>query len=375
MKNWKLYAMIIMAGAAFTACDDDEEITRPGGTIAIRNESSGVLILNNGNAESQIDGDFSVIEYFSNDCATGLFESANERTLGATPNRAIVYGSKIYAAVTGSNTIEIASRSDLKSVKQIQLAGNEEIDKPRDVIGKGAYVYVSLYSGHVARIDTATLSIDKTVAVGAYPEDMTIAGDYLYVPNSEYGMGTTVSQISLATFTKTKDITVPVNPVQTVSDARGNVYVRTSGWYDAEDGYKQKGAAVYKLDLNGGEPVKVADATLISLPEGSNVLYAVNYPYGANEITYFKVNLAAEDGAYTPVPLSISADAPAAIGVDPVNGNIVLTSYELDKGYASYSTPGYANMYTNDGTFIKKFDVGVGPCNVSFFTGKKTVIL
>lgn len=375
MKNWKLYAMIVMAGAAFTACDDEEEIIGGGSTITLTPESTGVLILNNGNQGNHIDGDFSIISYDGLGCANNVFAATNNRSLGNTPNRAIVYGSKIYAAVTQSNTIEIANWGDLTSVSQIALAEDDSIAQPRDVIGKDGYVYVSMYSGHVARIDTATLQIDKTVSVGAYPEIMTVSGGYLYVPNSGQGSGTTVSQISLASFTKTKDITVPVNPAEMACDAQGNVYVRSAGWYDMANGWKQMDAAVFKLNLDGGEHTRVADATLISVPEGSNVLYAVNYPYGATEISYFKVDLAAGGSEYTSVPLTISADAPAAIGVDPVNGNIVLTSYSLDdNGYASYSTPGYANLYKNDGTLIKKFTTGVGPCGISFFTGNKVVV-
>lgn len=375
MKNWKFYVMIVMAGAAFTACDDEVEEVTGGGTVTLTPESTGVLILNTGNQGVNLAGDFSVIDYAAAQCTNGVFAAANNRSLGTTPNRAIVYGSKIYTAVTASNTIEITDRNTLRSVSQIALAGNDSIDKPRDVIGRNGYVYVSLYSGHVARIDTVTLTIDKAVAVGSYPEIMTVSGDFLYVPNSGQGSGTTVSQISLASFTRTKDIIVPVNPVEMASDARGNVYVRSAGWYDAANGYKQRDAAVFRVDPDGGEHTRVAVATLISIPEGANVLYAVNCPYGAAEISYFKVSLDADNNTYTPTPLPISAEFPAALGVDPVNGNIVLTSYSLgSSGYASYSTPGYANLYKNDGTLIKKFDVGVGPCGISFFTGNKTVV-
>lgn len=374
MKNWKLYAMILMAGVAFTACDDDEETTTPGTTITLQDESTGVLILNNGNKSANIDGDFSVIDYSTASVTNGVFSARNNRSLGATPNRALIYGSKIYVAVNISNTIEIADRNTFASVKQIALADNETIKNPRDVIAKDGYVYVSLYSGHVARIDTTTLEIDATVEVGKYPEIMTISGDYLYVPNSNYGSGNTVSQISLPSFTKTKDITVPVNPVQMASDAQGNVYVLSAGWYDTANGYKQMDAALFKLNLNGEEHTRVADATIIDIPEGSNVLYAVNSPYGGDGTTYFKVNLAAGDGNYTQTPLPISVDSPLGIGADPVNDNIVLTSYELVNGKASYNTPGYANVYNSEGTLLKTYKTGVGPRYVYFLTGKKLVM-
>lgn len=374
MKNWKIWAMMLMAGVAFTACDDDEEITAPGGTIRITNESSGVLILNNGNQGRQIDGDFSVIDYADGTIVNNIFSTTNGRSLGVTPNRSLIYGDKVYATVTESNTVEVAKRSNLSSLKQIRFANDETAGQPRALVGYGPYVYVSMFSGHVARIDTSTLTVDQYVAVGSYPEEMAVLNGKLYVPNSGYGSGTTATEVDLASFTKVRDIEVPVNPVEMLTDAQGNLYVRSSGWYDQADGWKQKDAAVFRLSLDGGEPVKVADATLACIPEGSNVLYTVNYPYGATETTYSKINLNVPDDNYTGIALTIQADAPAAIGVDPVNGNIVLTSYSLVDGYPSYTTPGYANVYNSDGQLLNRYETGVGPCGISFFTAKHIVI-
>ena len=381
MKNVRLFALML-AVLSFAACEEEEVTTGGGGGDEITNGggetggnpaepgepvSSGVLIVNQGNEASNPEGDFTTVDYANGYAATtGRFWAVNGRSLGMTPNRSCIHGGKIYTAVTTSNIIEVCRKSDFQSVTKIALAGNETLSQPRDVVGLDGYVYVSLYSGHVCKIDTTDFSIVGTVAVGLYPEDMAIANGRLYVPNSNYGAGTTVSEIDLASFTKTRDITVPVNPVKMETDASGNVYLLCSGEYESVPPYSQVGAAVWRLDLSGGNHVKVADATLMDIPAGTNTLYVVNSPYGATSVTYASVDLT--QSTYTPVSLSLSADSPAGIAADPVNGNIVLTSYNLEGGWASYNTPGYANIYDAAGTLLRKVETGIGPCAIYFFT-------
>lgn len=374
MKSVRLFVMML-AAASIAACEEDEEITGGGNgnggndsiPSVVTPVSSGVLILNNGNTGSGIEGDFTTVDYATGfSVVSGRFAAVNGRSLGDTPNAACIYGNKIYTAVTSSNTIEVCAKDDFRSVKQISFAGNENLSQPRSVVGKDGYVYVSFFSGYVCRIDTLNFNIEGTVAIGegTYPEKMAIAGNKLYVPNSGYGLGTTVSEIDLATFTKTRDIPVPVNPIQMATDAEGNVYLLCSGTYDAS--WNQVGAAVHRLDLATGKHMKVADATMMDIPQGTNKLYVVNSPYGASTVTYASVDLA--QMPYNAVSLPISADSPAAIAADPVNGNIVLTSYSLSGGYPSYNTSGYANIYNAAGELQKKVDTGVGPCGIYFFT-------
>lgn len=374
MKNYKIYALALCATLTFAACDDDEEVTtltdeqlseteNPGDSSSSL-ESTGFLITNAGNKSNSIDGDYTTYDYSTATSATGWFASVNGRSLGLTSNSSCIYGSKIYTAVTNSNTIEICDKATFSSTAQISLADNGTISQPRDVVSYQGYVYVSLYSGHVAKIDTTDYSIVGTVSVGAYPENMLVANDKLYVPNCNYGYGTTISEIDLTSFSLVRDITVPINPTKFDIDANGNVYLLTQGEYDAS--WNQIGAGVYLLDLDAETSTLVTYATLMDIPDGSNTLYVVNAPYGASEVTYGSVDLT--DTSYTVTDLGLSADSPSAIGVDPVYGYIVLTSYNLgDYGYASYTTPGYANIYDSSCNLIETIETGVGPTAITFF--------
>ena len=65
------------------------------------------------------------------------FESINGRGLGNTANDIIVYGSKMYVAVAGESTIEVAD-TDAKSIRQIKCDV-----QPRYLAASGGKVYVS----------------------------------------------------------------------------------------------------------------------------------------------------------------------------------------------------------------------------------------
>ncbi len=370
-KNWKWGALMALAACVgLTSCEEDEALTTPSTPPALTAESPDFFILNEGQI-GQMDGSLSWYDYDAGQMNNNVFLGANGRSLGDTPNRCTIYGSKLYIAVNVSNTIEVVDARTFRSLKQISLANHAVIGEPRDVIGHNGFVYVSLYSGHVARIDTTTLAFDtKVVKVGDNPEIMAISGDYLYVPNSFYGKGTTVSQIRLSTFENVKTIDGITNPMQMLTDAAGHVYALTGGTYDAA--WNQIGAGVYKLDLDGTAHTLVCPATIADIPAGSNTLYTVNAPYGSATVTYNKVNLTGTEG-YQPEALPLSAESPCGLAVDPLTGNIVLTSLAIIGGWPSYDTDGYALLYSPEGSLLKRVEVGVSPCGIVFLNQQKVV--
>lgn len=348
--------LVASASFAFVACSSDDEPQAPNPDQPTATE--GAFVLNQGNYSKQIEGSLTLIDYNAASAQQGLFQKANGRSLGSTPQGAVVYGDKIYLGIYGSNIVEIIDRITYKSVKQISLS-EAEGQSPRSLIAKDGKVYISMYNGYVSRLDTLSLAIDKTVKVGPNPEIMAIKGDYLYVPNSDgmnwaVGYGTTASKINLSSFTVEKTFTVPLNPCEFASNG-SDLYLLSKG------NYGDVASKVYSIDDNENAK-EVAEATLIALK--GKKLYYINAPYGAEEITY-----AVYDGANATTSKMVSdsgVDSPAGLGVDPLNGNIVITSYSLDNGWASYATDGYAKVYDSTGNFLKRYDVGVGPCAVFF---------
>lgn len=216
-----------------------------------------------------------------------------------------------------------------------------------------------MYNGYISRLDTLSLSVEKSVKVGPNPEIIAIKGDYLYVPNSDgmnwqNGYGTTASKIDLKSFTVEKTFTVGLNPCQFASNG-SDLFLLCKG------NYGDTPSKIYRIDDNDNS-TEIGEATLMAIKDKK--LYYINAPYGVADIKYTTYDIAS--GTKTNMLNDNGVESPAGLGVDPVNGNIVVTSYSMDNGYASYATDGYAKVYSSSGSFINRYDVGVGPCAVFF---------
>ncbi|MDE5806526.1 MAG: hypothetical protein K2H76_00280, partial [Muribaculaceae bacterium] len=299
-----------------------------------------------------------------------VFMGANHRSLGDTPQCGIVYGNKIYIGVYASNTIEVIDSHDFTSIKQIRLDENTGT-QPRALLANGGKIYVSMYDGNIARLDTVSLNIEAKVKVGPNPETPAIFYGKMYVPNSD-GMnwavsyGTTASIIDLASFTVTETVNVPLNPERFLK-AGEKLYLLAKGNYNDIE------SAIYEIDPNIATIQKeakndqetgykyVANATLAcSYDEG---LYLIDAPFNKSEIKYSHYDtLSGNLTEWNPTEVTY----PNGIGVDPTTGNIVISSYIMDGQYPSYTSPSFVALYSPKRTFIKKFNIGAGPACIFF---------
>lgn len=356
MKKTTSLMLFTAFALGLSACSKDDEPNLPNPDAPTVAE--GAFILNQGNYGKQIEGSLTLIDYSSKSAAQNLFQRVNGRSLGATPQGAVVYGNKIYLAIYESNVIEIIDRNTYKSLKHISLS-DAEGQSPRALVAKDGKVYVSMFNGYVSRLDTLSLAIDKSVKVGPNPEIMAIKGDYLYVPNSDgmnwqNGYGTTASKINLKSFEVEKTFNVGLNPDQFASNGT-DLFLLCKG------NYGDTPSKIYRLD-NNDNSTEIGEATLMAIKD--NKLYYINAPYGATDIPYIIYDI--ESGTKTNMLSDNGVDNPAGLGVDPVNGNIIVTSYSMDNGFASYTTDGYAKVYSSNGSLLNRYDVGVGPCAVFF---------
>lgn len=342
-------ALLMMGVASFTACEDEEDDLKKSSNkvIYVLNEGSW----NNNNASvSAIDPTDGSSYYYQ-------FAAANGRNLGDTGQDILRYGGKIYIAVSGSNTIEVVDGNSLTSIKTIKPESGKP-GNPRGLAASDGKIYVSLYDGYVAKIDTTSLAFEDSIAVGPNPEEITIANGCLYVAISDglnsgngYPNGKYVSKIGLDSFKVASKINVLVNPTEITSDKAGNVFVISMG------NYGDIPATVQKIDKNDSVTV-VGRATLMACYE--NTLYTVNAPYGAPAIEFVSYNTATgvkeSDAFITGSADQIPAN-PHSISVNPKNGNIFIGSYLTA---ADYLSNGYVYEYAN-GAFKARYNAGVGP--------------
>ncbi|MBR3626007.1 MAG: Ig-like domain-containing protein [Bacteroidaceae bacterium] len=317
-----------------------------------------LLVFNGGSYYQSIDGSLSVVKYEkSQKVNNDVFLNTNKRSLGATPQDGIIFGDNLYIAVYQSNTIEVVNKYSFESVEIIQL--DEATGLPRDIVADDNYVYVSMYTGYVARIDPKTNKIDKTVQVGPNPEEMVIEDDFLYVVNSDgmnymdnYANGKTVSKVNLKSFTEEKKIPVGLNPTSIV-ESDDKLFVICSDY---------SAPTIWVIENDSAKDTGILASFMA---EEDDVLYVIyfgyNEDYSIGEITYnsYKTSdLSVVSSNFVKTPV----DAPAGITVD--DNRIFVSSYNQNVGFPLYSGEGYVNEYKMDGTLVKRYDVGVGPAHM-----------
>ncbi len=284
--------------------------------------TTGIYILNSGNYNEN-NATLSFYNITTGTITSNLYQTANGSGLGDSAEQILLYGSKIYITVPTSNRLVVLD-SNHKLLKSIEPKDGANPLNPRGMVAHEGKVYVSYFYGHqAAMLDTTSLTIEKTVEVGRYPEQLTVSNGKLYVANSggldfpDYGK--TVSVVNLSSFQVEKDIQVALNPVSLAADSEGDVYVISMGDYgDVKN-------TLQRIDGQTGEVAVIDNASRMSLV--NNKLYYMYAQWG-NPDTKFKVyDVLAEKIVNDKfIANDIQIDTPEALAVDPITEKIYITS-------------------------------------------------
>lgn len=244
-------------------------------------QREGIYILNGGNGNEN-NASLSFYDINAGTMTGDLYKTANGSGLGDSGEQILIYGSKVYITVPTSNRLVVLDKND-KLLKSIEPKEGTHTMNPRRMVAHEGKIYVSYFYGHSAAVlDTTSLSIEKTVPVGRYPEQLTVANGKLYVANSGGldfpNYGKTVSVVDLASFQVEKTIDVLLNPVQVASDYRGNVYVISMGDYEAVKNTLQR------IDAQTGEVTIVDNASHMTMV--GDKLYYIYAQWGAPEMKF-----------------------------------------------------------------------------------------
>lgn len=368
-RNFLNVLFLVAAVLGLASCSEDNKYEG----VGLKAVSDGAYVVAYGTSTNP--ANLSYIDYTSGESTTSVFAKANGSSLGTGANDGLVYGSKMYIVVDGSATIEVVDKTTLKSIKQIKttdLLGTELGTNPRHIIAGNGKIYFTTYHGIVAAVDTTTYALSNKYTVGSYPEGLVGVGNYIYVANSDYGMGKgTISKINLTNgVVQTETISGVTNPVK-LFYANNSLYVLDYGSYDADS--KQVGAGLKQI--NGTSSTTLFDATMADLYQGN--FYFVNAAYGAKDD---KGNTLVTYGIYTlttgtKTAFAGSVDSPAQIAVDPINGRVFIASNSMsaDNSYPDYNKNGYVREFTSMGTKVKDYVCGAAPTAIFFNCGYEKV--
>ncbi|MDR3251677.1 MAG: hypothetical protein LBT42_08465 [Tannerella sp.] len=321
--------------------DEDDPVEDP--VVA----SEYVYVLNSGNMGSN-DASLSMYNLQDGTVTKGVFEARNGRRLGDTGQDIIAYGSKIYISMTGESTIEVTDL-DAKSIEQIQTDG-----QPRYLASYNGKVYVTLMNGYVARLDTASLTVETKIRVGRNPERLTVANRKLYVANSggqDWSTGNydnTVSVIDMTSFTETKKIEVALNPTEVESDDAGNVYVISKGNYNNVLNTLQK----IDVSTDGVTVLNNINGTIFT--SSGDIIYSVHSQWGAPQIYYYSLETSTGRVLSDNFIGSTNISDPYQINYDRNFEHLFITA-------SDYQNEGDVYIFDKSCLFVNKFEAGLNP--------------
>ncbi|MDR0962120.1 MAG: hypothetical protein LBM62_06155 [Mediterranea sp.] len=357
----------LLLTGALTACDNNNE---PHSKVTLPEHRAFILYEGVWNSNNAGIAFYAPDKNANPNIIANLYQLQNNKGLGDVAQDIVASGNELFVTVSNSRRLVKLNKD---GVELASLSFSQADGDPRYMTAKDGKLYVTLYSGQVARINAATMEIEAYVKVGDRPEHIAELNGKLYVSDTKdiYGTGTQVNVVDIASFTKEKDIDVIQNPHQLLPVA-GDMYLISWG--------------------NWGVPTLGGDYTLQRIKaDGTveNVALAKDMAYD-NGIIY--LDYVKEEWEHDPETnkstlisresflatyntkthefsdQSFVKDAPAelfssfiyGINIDPANGDIYLTTTD-------YTTTGDVYRFKNDGTFIEKFDCGgINPNKIIF---------
>ena len=340
LKFFSLSALLL--GTCFTSCDKEENDKNDPVICPVNTDAVKIFILNEGlygQNNSKLD------IYYPNgekSYQSDVYAAQNGEGLGDTGQDIISCGGRLYMSVFGSNYL--AKLDSTGKVIEKHLFTEEE-GQPRFLATDGGYIYVSLYSGKVAKFDTASIAEAKSfVEVGPHPEKICIEGNTLYAAiagDSNVKYDNRIAVIDLSNFSLKEHIEVAEDPTDIVA-INNTLYVlhyNTTTWAQEilEVNPKTKNYTVFatgsKFATDG------VDFYYINSTTTDWVNYTTEfYKKGSTE--------AFLDFTSTP---ELKTSTVYLFNIDTVNGDFYI-------GTTDYKTNGTIYRFDKDGKLLDKFE-------------------
>ncbi len=346
-----LCLFLLACGKDEPAKPDSNDIpTPPAGTKALYVLNEGLFNMNNST--------LTYCDFENHVLDQSYFHTVNRRSLGDTGNDMQQYGSKIYCVVNVSSQVEVLDAASGRSLRQLPFFSNNTARQPRNIAFWEGKAYVCSFDGTVARIDTATLSVEAFAQAGRNPDGICAANGKLYVSNSggldEPNYDNTVSVIDIASFTEVKKIRVDANPYTIAPDAYGDVYVVTRG------NYGSKNYNLHRISSATDEVVQTLGIAALNFCISGDYAYIYSYSFaqGTSWVKLFNVKTEQverdnfiTDGTLLQTPFGIKADS--------YNGYVYITDTDGD-----FTATGEVLCFSPEGALQFRLTAGLNPHNI-----------
>ncbi len=339
-----------LAGFVLASCEPVDQ----GGDEAPVVSSPDVFILCEGLWEFN-NADVSAYNSTLKQCSGDYYYRQNGQYLGDTGQDILWHDGYLYVSVSGSSYV---AKLDNQGREVARRAISPEEGQPRYLAAEGDDLYVTLYSGQVAKMRTSDLNIVDYAPVGKNPEDIALYKGLLLVANSGWGEDSTLTVIDVETFEPVKTICVEHNPQHLVVSG-DSVYLLAYG--------KDYNTTVQSIDVARGTARTITHATHAVAYD--NTLYlcrsVTDYATYQTTNTYFSYDIATAtlgsanylQGGFE----DILSNPVYMMEVNPKNGDLYI-------GLAGnkYVSSGKVYCYGHDGGLIDDFSVMCNPSQAAF---------
>jgi DNA-binding beta-propeller fold protein YncE len=227
--------------------------------------------------------------------------------------------------------------------------------------GKG---YVTCWGDSSLKIiDLTSMSITKSIRMGAGPEKMLMQGNFMYVTNSGmYGIDSTISVINLTTETISKTIVAGYNPEDIKLDKNSDLWVLCFGKevYDASNKLIDSSACElvrintdsweveHRVTISNSEHALILDIS----PDGSLLYFGGGYSFAG----IYSLSISQIDNP----PLKYCDDYAYGFNVNPNNGEVFVTIA------GNYVDAGLLKRYSAQGNLLGTYQAGIIPRSTFF---------
>jgi hypothetical protein len=356
MKKIKFSAGMILISVLFLfSCKKDNPFS-----IKI---TDGALIVNEG-AYGKSNASVDYFNFADNIITNDIFTQVNGRSLGDVLQSICLDSNRAYLIVNSSNKIEVVSRNDFSEIGVIDGLG-----LPRYMIARNGKGYVTCWGDSSLKVlDLNSLSITKSIRLGAGPEKMLIHGNQMFVVNcGMYGTDSTISVIDLSSETLSKTIVVGYNPKDIKIDKNFDLWTICYGKEIYDNNYNlidSSASELVKINLNSlviVQRVVISDSKHASIldisPDGSTLYYGGGFSFGW-------IYMLSVTSANSPAT-KFCEDYSYGFSVDPGNGEVYVLLAP------SFTDAGTLNRYDSNGNFLGTYVTGIGPSSAVFINNPK----
>jgi len=228
-------SLIILSGCQKNILEHTDPVDPdPDPDTTFKSYENGIFIINEGNFNW---GNASVSFIDSKDYLVkqDIFQKANNRSLGDVAQSMKVFNNMGFIVVNNSNSVEVVSLKDFKSIKTIT-----GFNSPRQIeIIDSNKAYVTNMMKDIAVVDLHTFTITKTIKLHDWTESMIRFNDYIFITNVGSYNSPNVKRKAKIQIISTSDdqivdsIITGKEPLSILIDRKEEIWVLCTGGFDS----------------------------------------------------------------------------------------------------------------------------------------------